>query len=414
PPMPHARLSTADRGRGSPWACWERTILIKIVRVVALAFAVAMLAPSAVAAWYSYGAQEPSTSFDATQGYMWTDGPDPADCGATASCEVHRVYFNAFPVQAAAIKGQTALNPNDAMLGSRMEPVGTLGFKAWLGQWTDCNHDGYIGLADGALREYRDVASAAAGFPVDQDICPSLDDNNPANAGFVHYNAVGGWVTEMIYIGDTAPTAGSHSRDLTDPKAVVWADFGAPVAPDGDVAPPSDGACSQATYQPGEGESRTMGRLLRHLDCVDGSAPTVAYNLLANNDPTGTVAGNVPAPRSFYTNGGPLDGVSPGGPGEACPGGAPEPCDGSNSFVYGEIDCSHNYETPVLATIPGQDTGIGDPTSDNGDSIKTSDRDVGGDTGVPMLGVPPHTNPQGGAVATLNETAAEGSLSCNT
>src|SRR5581483_3395284 len=144
-----------------------------------------------MATWASYGSLEPDTLYDKTQGVQWTDSPDPAGCDESATCATDRVYFNGFTTYGGigAIKGENSFNPNDALLGSRVEPVAGMGFMAFLGQWTDCNHDGYIGLGVGALREYRDVVSAAEGLPVDTSICPSLDDNNPVNWGHVHYNA---------------------------------------------------------------------------------------------------------------------------------------------------------------------------------------------------------------------------------
>ena len=138
----------------------------RFVTITAVAFAIAMLAPSVAASWRGYGSLEPDTRLDALGGFMYTGTPTGAN----------QVYFNAINTI------DFAPAPNSALLGSRLAPLTASGFTAVLGVWRDCNGDGYMGMADGALREYRVEVSAATGWTVNTVLCHTLN-NNPTNNG---------------------------------------------------------------------------------------------------------------------------------------------------------------------------------------------------------------------------------------
>lgn len=126
----------------------------------------------------------------------------------------NRVYFNVVAVHAG-----TAANPNSATLGqSRILPEHAYSFEALYGVWVDCNRDGYIGMADTALFEYRSE------ILIDSSACPSPSPHNQQ-----------GWVSEMRFIGrhqgaptngGSNPPSGRDARVISDYSSAVWGDRG--------------------------------------------------------------------------------------------------------------------------------------------------------------------------------------------
>ncbi len=322
---------------------------------MAVALATALLAPGALA-WYSYGSDEPDNPFDSSGGYMFPDLPGGAN---------NRVYFNVFD----GVGG--GVSPNSATLGSRVAAPFD-GFEAFLGVWIDCNRDGYVGMADGALREYRAEASAAAGFPVDATLCPSIADS-AANAGTIHNS--NGWVTEMLPIGASATTGGPISTDhrtIWDPLAKVWGDTGKPGIHE--VTPGSE-ACTTLFA---DHQSRRTGGILQHLDCLDGNRLDGERQTLVDNDPTGGALSALPVPSTLYADGAPLD--------QPLPQAVAGEDSSQNSFVSGAQDCSQD---PLVDT-----TQTTEPTPHP---------DHWGKSGVRPPGSP-SVNPNGNVAGTVNET----------
>lgn len=111
-----------------------------------IAFALLAVSSGAAASWSVHGSVEPDTSWDAGSGRMWQNAPD----GTGAP-----IYFDVV-----ANAGPSGQNPNE--IGTRLHPPATT-YGAFLGVWRDCSHDGFIGLADGALMEYSTTLLDAQG-----------------------------------------------------------------------------------------------------------------------------------------------------------------------------------------------------------------------------------------------------------
>lgn len=340
----------------------------RFVTITAIAVAAAMLGSSAALAsgWNMYASHEPSSAKYDTAAYMWQD--EPGNAG-------DRIYFNVY--QGIGAGGYPGVSPNSATLGSSIESVNQ-GFAALFGEWADCNHDGFVGLADGAIREYRAEVSNAAGHPVDTTLCKSIDDK-PGNRGKIHYNAITGWVTELIPIANR--TVATDYRLITDLNAKVWGDA---LQPDGmPVAPNSAPSC---TVGFAHGQARSTGGILAHADCLDGHRGDRTVNTV--NDITHA---GLPTPSSLYPNVG-LPAVV--GPNDASEG-------TQNSFVSGEQDCSAK---PIVAfsDVPG---GAGVIGATGGDPTKRGVRAPG----------TPTVNANGNVAATVNETHEESIADdCNT
>lgn len=201
---------------------------------VRIVVALLLCTPTALA-WASQGESEPSTRYDVPS-LMWSTAP-------TSS---RQVYFNAVSLVGAGGTGP-GVNPNVATLGSRNEPVGAETHIALLGVWVDCNGDGYIGLADGAMQEYPSDVLSLAG---PNAACPPSSGGANSWDGSHNYN---GWVTELVPIGNREARA-SDLRLIQDPEAAVWGDFGRPS--------PVQESCGG-----GPGDS-----LLRVIDCAAESS----------------------------------------------------------------------------------------------------------------------------------------------
>lgn len=229
---------------------------VRILVVLAL-----MLAPAAAASWKSAGQQEPDTPYDVARGRMFTTTDSASD-------GVRRVYFNAYPAFYV-----TSFDPNVAALGTRLHVMPTVHYQALLGVWKDCNLDGYVGMAEGALREYR------ATLLPETTPCPAR-----APGPGVHND--GQWVAEMLMIGGPDPceyvndaqyketecadarqgpgvdrTFSPNPHVLYANGTLVWGDAGEP----GYVLPTGASPCP-ITPLP-RGTTSGTGHLLAYLDC---------------------------------------------------------------------------------------------------------------------------------------------------
>ncbi len=240
------------------------------MRTVALLVALLAILPSAHASWGGGpGSREPNTPQDAQGGRMFPDAPTSGG----------RVYFDAFPTV-----DQLTLNPNSAILGSRLLPAGPTTFRAFLGEWADCNGDGYVGSYEGALQDYPSA------LVTDLDACPVGGPHND-----------GQWVSELLMIGmvdpcefrdatyraescattnydpttTSVPAFFQDSRVIYAPSARVW----------GDVGTPDQGNVHCPVAPLARGATSGTGALLREVDCQDGYA---IASRVDETDPSGS------------------------------------------------------------------------------------------------------------------------------
>lgn len=212
-----------------------------------VAWAALALAPAA-AAWGTVGTWEPSTPQDVADGYMWLDAPPAGE---------ERVYFDAFPSP-----DDMVVNPNAGALGGSALPPGPTTFRAFFGVWQDCNLDGYVGLREGAVQDYR---------------AELLPPDSPCPRGGWHND--GQWVSEMLTVGmvdacekqDAAyrerycPGVGAffgNTRVVYVDRARVW----------GDVGLPQDAVARCPSAPLPRGSTSRAGTLLAVADCQDGYA----------------------------------------------------------------------------------------------------------------------------------------------
>lgn len=241
------------------------------MRAIAIVSLVLVLvAPSLALAWGGGpGSAEPNTPQDRDGGYMFARAPAQ---GAEA------IYFDVFPTA-----GDLTLDPNVAALGTRLLTPGPAQFRALLGVWADCNRDGYIGSAEGALQDYP------ATFVVDKVACP---------AGGWHND--GQWVSELFMIGmvdpcefqDAAyrdahcpgtPAFFRDTRVLYAPRARVW----------GDVGMPGEASTHCPLLPLPRGATSRAGALLGAIDCHDGGLARAA---LASDAPGALALLDAPMP----------------------------------------------------------------------------------------------------------------------
>lgn len=207
----------------------------------------------ATAGWGGPGTWEPDTAEDVEHGSMYLTPDVSGDDG------VRRIYFNAFPTAP-----QSSINPNVGATGSRLGLLPAVHYRAILGLWKDCNADGYMGLAESALQEYRKEL-----LP-NRSVCPDGTRHNS-----------GGFVSEVLMIGmidpcekeaDPArrasecpgvPAYVENERAIYSPGARVWGDVGLP-----GESPP--GTCPDAPLP--RGTTSGTGALLRYGDCRVGYA----------------------------------------------------------------------------------------------------------------------------------------------
>lgn len=216
------------------------------------------------------GSSEPNTELDATSGRMFSN-PDTTP----ASGGVRKVYFNAF-----ASEQPAALNPNSGALRSRMELEPSLHYNAFFGVWKDCNADGYVGLGDNALLEYR------ADLLQDTRICPRDQNSGTFNDGT--------WVREFLMLAQPDPCVwetplraecpgGSSfrkdSRVLYVNDTAVWGDAGKP------AEAPSSKDCGLRPLP--RGTTSGSGALIGYADCYAGQMLVRKFNSAdATLDPT--------------------------------------------------------------------------------------------------------------------------------
>ena len=212
--------------------------------VIAITLVAALAAVPMAGAWSVDGGWEPDTQRDLDDDYMWTE-PDTSESG-------ERVYFNVVQNTFTGLP----FNPNTAITKSAIRNAPIQSFHAYLGIWKDCNADGYIGLADGAIGEYRSE------LLLDSTICP---------AGSTAHND-GQWVYEFRWIGPndlSNETTFGHIRGINDTSARVWSDFGLPGEAPG-------GSCP-INPQPA-GMTASTGGLIDYFDCIANQRITTTIN----------------------------------------------------------------------------------------------------------------------------------------
>lgn len=208
---------------------------MRVRSVVCVLLAIGLL-PAASAAWRGRGYEEPDTPLDLVGGFMWGD----------AGVAARRIYFTVEAVQQHA-----NANPNLGALGSRVAAWPS-DYVAWLGVWRDCNGDGYVGLAETGLHDYR------VELLVDPSACPPQT-GDPFSPDWRPTHNDGAWVHEMIAIGTRREYDALHyPHAYFEPSTRVWADFGLPT--DGIEA-----LCPTAPTTPGV--FRSTGGALRYADC---------------------------------------------------------------------------------------------------------------------------------------------------
>jgi hypothetical protein len=242
----------------------------------ALPAAVALLllaSPAALAGWMMMGSYEPDTKADVVGGWMFTT-PD-----VDPSQSVAKVYFNGFFGQCTDAGPCTGLNPNVATIRSSLHPPEYL-LEAMLGVWKDCNKDGYVGLGDQGLFEYRTtLLDSTAG----ETVCPAQPTPKDPHTGkpplnwFPSHND-GTWVREFLPIQwyDVNSVIGDYNAwNVNDQGARVWADVGLPAT--------YHLTCFYKTYPAGTFHS--TGFMLHTFDCLDGYQTTDAIDTVAASNP---------------------------------------------------------------------------------------------------------------------------------
>lgn len=228
---------------------------------LAILLSLLVVAPLADAAWRSNGQQEPDTSHDIQDGWMFTE-PD-----ATANPANAFVYFNGFVSQEPELLGYQAISLNLAAAGTALASENVLPM-AILGVWKDCNGDGYVGAADAGLLQAYPATLLPAGSPCAVGSGP-----------FTHNDGL--TVTELLPIywhNDTSEPQyamnywGPAQRPIPgffDNGARVWADLGQP-------DDPNLGIC-RSSPQP-QGTFGSTGGMLAYADCFDGYVLTHDVN----------------------------------------------------------------------------------------------------------------------------------------
>lgn len=216
-----------------------------------------LVTPAAVAAWGVKGSWEPDTKADRLDGWMFKD-PNLAP-------NVHKVYLNGFFGQCTfpCYLPLTSANLNFAT-GHTMMSTTLMYSYAMFGVWKDCNRDGYVGLGDQGLMEYR------ADLLLDRGVCPpsvvpaTAPWGNPP-IGWMPVHNDGTWIHELFPIGGDDVNV-TIKRDfnpwnINDGEARVWLDFGTP----GATRDPATFGC-YINPQP-VGTYRSTGGALEYADC---------------------------------------------------------------------------------------------------------------------------------------------------
>lgn len=243
---------------------------------VALAVATLTISPLAAAGYGMKGSYEPDTQRDTADGFMFPNPDVVPITGTTQTGNPHKVYFNGFVVE-----GDVELvGPINLGLASERVSPSWHSYQQYvmMGVWKDCNNDGYVGLGDNGLWEYR--AELLAGFAAGATICrpqpvpttTSPPSPNPPFNWFPVHND-GEWVHEFVSIqwsralGESIGDA--NPWNLNDNASRVWADNALP-------EDPPRGSC-QITPQP-TGTFHSVGGLLWYGDCFAGYRGTDTLN----------------------------------------------------------------------------------------------------------------------------------------
>jgi hypothetical protein len=324
-------------------------------------------ASPAALGWGMFGSHEPDTPEDAANGWMWTT--------TDTSRADHKVYFNGFFGQCA--NGScTGLNPNVATLGSSVHTPEYLDM-AMLGVWRDCNDDGYVGLEDQGLFEYRSEVLAA--WPgVGNSICPPGEAPLPVKNAQGYYNKGGvssegvlphndgTWVHELIpiqWFDDESPVFDHDPYNYDDQGSRVWMDQG--------LEPQYSIGCYYTSWP--TGTFRSTGGLLHTFDCIDGYRATDTLDAVA----TGPLApySFADAPRDQARSSSQLNQANPWGNERSDASYAdmwdcsqqPLVGGGANTMTVGPVS-----ESNVGTSRSGSATGIGTLSDSNTDEYNVS------------------------------------------
>jgi hypothetical protein len=248
-----------------------------LARALVLALALLLAVPASTAAWTMLGSREPDTLQDVQGGWMFLT-PD-----VSGDQTVRKVYFNGFYGQCTDVAQCTGLNPNVGVVRSGVHSS-EYRELAVLGVWKDCNKDGYVGLGEQGLWEYRST------LLLDSSVCPpgSPPPNDQygyaiTGPGWFPPHNDGTWVHEMLSIqwndveSQTCDQLGNgcdhNVWNVNDNGARVWMDHG--------LEPHYDIACEYPTDGFPVGTFRTTGGLLHYTDCMDNYRLTDSFDSIA-------------------------------------------------------------------------------------------------------------------------------------
>ncbi|MFA5861571.1 MAG: hypothetical protein WDA16_07740, partial [Candidatus Thermoplasmatota archaeon] len=296
---------------------------------------------------------EPNMKRDIGDGWMYTA------TDTSSSQAVRQVYLNGFASQCA--ETCTAVNPNVATARSEFFTA-DINFKAMFGVWKDCNKDGYIGLGDQGLFEYRTE------LLLDVSVCPKQTTPTPIPAIWMPSHNDGTWVREYIainWLNKISVVGDMNKWNINDNKARVWADYGLP----------------ETAYLPTcplipveRGTLHTTGGMLHAFDCREGYTVTSTFNGVADSNAALRPYSFSDHPRDQQNSASQANIKNPWG----------DQSDASNAQVW---DCGQPQVTSVAI---GKDPVIGGYMRVN----------------VSMPKVPPGVTPGGSAAGTMNATGS--------
>jgi len=237
----------------------------KTVTITAVAMAVAFItAPLAAAEWKAFGGYEPDSRYDdADFNHLLKPSEHQAEGKANP------LYFNAYLMGRPGFGGG-ALNPNNAITKSQATFYTSNMWHALLGLWTDCNGDGYVGIAETAAREYRSELLTAAQLAA----CPSAHKIETKAAG----RTVGILIVEFITVAKEGNGI-QDSRSIVDPDAMIWGDVGKPFPNPGDVEfYTPELRCAGGTTAGPKGSWEKTGSALNNLECSTGRRGIAVWN----------------------------------------------------------------------------------------------------------------------------------------
>jgi hypothetical protein len=257
-------------------------------RAAIVAIVVLTVSPAAAAGWNAFGQHEPNTVFDQTGGWMFLN-PD-----TSPDQSVRQVYFNAFLPHYPGTTVDVNLAAADTAFTSRV-----YAYWAFLGVWKDCNRDGYVGLGEQGVLEYRSA------LLVDPSVCPPqttpIDPSTglPPFGWFPSHND-GNWVRELIPIQwYDSFNVNAHGQlvdhnpwKANDQGARIWLDEGLPGA---------SGAGTTCVINPQPvGTYRSTGGFVKWEDCFDGFRQTDTIDFVASTNPILSPISFADDPRDQY------------------------------------------------------------------------------------------------------------------